>query len=319
MTPITTVPPYSSFEEASRAVLEQLHQLVGFELWMMTRTEGDHWVVLHTEDHGYNIGDGTVLKWSDSFCSRMIRGEGPCVAPNANAVVAYANAPIGQQVEIGAYVGIPIHRKNGELFGTLCAISPEQKPEYIENYLGIIQVYGRLLATVLEQELQAVEQARALTVALENAHTDVLTGIANRRAWDVRVEAEELRASRYGDAICVIIIDLNEMKAVNDSEGHCAGDDYLVHSASVLRNHLRATDFIARIGGDEFGVILSNTSRHQGEVVLGSLKEACSQHGVSASFGLAERDHSLTIDDAIRVADTRMYQDKDRQKLANAK
>lgn len=88
-------------------MLRLLHNRLGFDLWMVTRTEGDDWIVLHAEDHGYGIQDGTVFRWADSFCARMVEGEGPRIAPRSDAVPAYAAAPIGSQVRIGAYVGVP--------------------------------------------------------------------------------------------------------------------------------------------------------------------------------------------------------------------
>ena len=102
--------PYSGFEAAARAVLGFLHARFGFDLWMVTRTEGEDWIVLHVEDHGYGVRPGTVFRWSDSFCSRMVQGLGPRVAPDAAGVPAYAEAPIGRQVRIGAYIGLPLRR-----------------------------------------------------------------------------------------------------------------------------------------------------------------------------------------------------------------
>ena len=72
--------PYTDFESASRAVLAFLHDRLGFDLWMVTRTEGDDWIVLQSEDHGYGVKDGTVFRWADSFFSQMVLGRGPCIA-----------------------------------------------------------------------------------------------------------------------------------------------------------------------------------------------------------------------------------------------
>ena len=84
------LPPYAGFREASSAVLDRLRQQAPLGLWMVTRTWGDDWVILSTKGGGYDITDGTVLRWSDSFCSRMVRGEGPRIAPRTAEVPAYA-------------------------------------------------------------------------------------------------------------------------------------------------------------------------------------------------------------------------------------
>jgi len=96
---------FSDFETSGRAVLAFLHRRLGFDLWMVTRTEGDDWIVLQSEDHGYGVAPGTVFRWADSFCSEMVKGNGPRIAPRSDVVPAYAAAPIGRQVQIKAHVG----------------------------------------------------------------------------------------------------------------------------------------------------------------------------------------------------------------------
>ncbi len=146
--------PYADFSEASKAVLSFLHQRLGFNLWMVTRTEGEDWIVLDVEDHGYGVKKGNVFRWADSFCSRMVLGQGPCIAPNSQSIPAYANAPIGQQVPIAAYVGVPIHDADGGLFGTLCAIDPAPQKESLVDELPLIELLSRLLSSYLVAELK---------------------------------------------------------------------------------------------------------------------------------------------------------------------
>ena len=73
--------PFTDFETATRAALSLLHQRLGFDLWMMTRTDGNDWIVLQVEDHGYKVSEGSVFRWADSFCSQMVIGRGPRIAP----------------------------------------------------------------------------------------------------------------------------------------------------------------------------------------------------------------------------------------------
>jgi hypothetical protein len=75
---------------------------------MVTRTEGNDWIVPHARDSGYGVTPNTVFKWADSFCSHMVAGRGPRIAPVPAAVLVYAAAPIAQQVDIGAQVGVPL-------------------------------------------------------------------------------------------------------------------------------------------------------------------------------------------------------------------
>ena len=103
-----------------------------------------------------------------SFADRRIQpgqsgssaGLGPRIAPRSDSVPCYAEAPIGQQVEIGAYIGLPLKGKKGELFGTLCAIDPQPQPEHIVEELPQIEVLAKLLEAVLASEQRANEEAR---------------------------------------------------------------------------------------------------------------------------------------------------------------
>jgi len=191
-------PSVQNFETAARSVLSFLHRRLGFDLWMVTRTEGEDWVVLQAEDHGYNVTDGTVFRWADSFCSRMVVGLGPRIAPRSDDIPAYASAPIGRQVKIGAYVGVPLRGADGDLFGTLCAIDPHAQPESITQEQELIDMLANLLSGLLQTELAFASEARPVERAEAEALSDGLTGIFNRRGWTRLLAAEEHRCRRYG-------------------------------------------------------------------------------------------------------------------------
>jgi diguanylate cyclase len=118
----------TDFETAGRSVLAFLHERFGFGLWMVTRTEGEDCIVPQAEDHGCRVTPGTVFRWADSFCSEMVKGHGPRIAPDSDVVPADAAGPIGRQVAIGAYIGVPLLNADGSLFGTLRAIDPARQP-----------------------------------------------------------------------------------------------------------------------------------------------------------------------------------------------
>lgn len=107
---------------------------------MVTRTEGEDRIVLHSADQGYGVAPGTIFRWTDSFCCEMVRGNGPRIAPVADAVPAYATAPIRNQVPINAYIGVPLLQANGELFGTLCAINPTPVATAVAKEQGLIEL-----------------------------------------------------------------------------------------------------------------------------------------------------------------------------------
>ena len=301
---------FSDFEAAGRAVLAFLHRRIGFDLWMVTRTEGEDWIVLQTEDHGYGVEPGTVFRWADSFCSEMVKGNGPRIAPRSQLTPAYAAAPIGRQVKIEAYVGFPLVREDGNLFGTLCAIHPSSQPESIVEEQELVELLGAMLCTILQRELNATEEARRSERLAVEALTDALTHLYNRRGWDRLLAAEEDRCRRHGHPAAILVIDLDELKRVNDAHGHAAGDALIIRAGSALRQAARPHDVVARLGGDEFGILCVECNRAAGEALLERVRRSLTDAHVKASVGLAMRNPALGLQDAWENADRLMYQEK---------
>jgi diguanylate cyclase (GGDEF)-like protein len=162
---------------------------------------------------------------------------------------------------------------------------------------------------VLLSQLLRVMTARnqALTVALRaSAHTDPLTGLANRRELDLR-----LGRARDGDAL--ILCDLDFFKRYNDEHGHLAGDRLLRDFSFLLRAMLRDGDFAARFGGEEFALLLPDTDADQARAVLGRLREkwALLQPGVTFSAGVAPWTTDVAADVTLAAADQALYAAKE--------
>lgn len=313
---LETISPFSGFESAARGVLSFLHEKLGFRMWMVTRTEGEDWIMLQVEDHGYGVEEGSVFCWSDSFCSRMVRGEGPCFAPKVSQVPAYLEAPIAQQVAIGSYIGIPIVLSDGSLFGTLCAIDPEPQSEAISHQIPTIELLAKLLSTLLEKELQYNEQARYLERVEAQSMSDVLTELYNRRGWEKLLKAEENRCQRYGHSAGIIYIDLDDLKLINDTKGHSAGDKLLYHAAKMITAVVRKQDVTARIGGDEFVVLGVECNANEISTLAIRIETALSQAGIAASIGYAARHPSKGLIVACEEADEKMYRHKRQKKIS---
>lgn len=301
---------FGDFEAAGKAVLVFLQNRLGFNLWMVTRTEGDDWIILQSADRGYGVEPGTVFRWADSFCSEMVKGNGPRVAPNSELVAAYANAPIGQAIQINAYIGIPLMLDKDRLFGTLCAIHPSPQPESILEEQELLELLGAMLSTVLQTELKAsIEQRRAEQLEAESL-TDSLTQLYNRRGWDKLLAHEEERCRRYGHPAALVMIDLDDLKQINDRQGHAAGDSLITAAADALREAARASDIVARLGGDEFGILSVECNRQGALELQGRVRSLLAGAGVEASTGLAVREPVGGLAGAWQTADARMYADK---------
>jgi diguanylate cyclase (GGDEF)-like protein len=301
---------YSSFHEAATDVLKHLHDRLGFNLWMVTRAAGNDWIVLEAVDHGYGVKQGDVFKWAHSFCSRMVEGKGPRIAPCSADVPAYANAPIGRQVPIGAYVGVPLSCDDNQLFGTMCAIHPEPRPAWITDELRTVELYARLLSSLLQAELKTAEEARGAERARAEAMTDQLTGLYNRRGWQELIKAEESRCRRYGHPACLVSIDIDYLKIANDTQGHAAGDSLLCRAAHAIREPVRVSDLAARLGGDEFAVLAVECDEQNAQFLMHRLRQAFLAHNVHASLGLAICSPADTFEAVWNAADMAMYEEK---------
>ena len=156
--------------------------------------------------------------------------------------------------------------------------------------------------------------AKRLTEEANFAATDMLTELLNRGSFIARLDAELARSSRYGRAFTLAYIDLDHFKAVNDLEGHDAGDELLGMVADALRSSTRQTDVLGRLGGDEFAALLPETTVGPAGSVMeklqGSLAEAMEKRGWPVTFNIGVVTFEVSVEtsrDALRIADEAMY------------
>ena len=173
-----------------------------------------------------------------------------------------------------------------------------------------IELFGRLLSDVLEQELRAETAVRRAERAEAEAYGDELTGLYNRRGWDRLLAIEEARCRRYGHPACVLSVDADGLKRVNDAFGHAAGDDLLRRLATALREATRSQDVVARVGGDEFAVLAVECRLEAAEALAARIEERLLVAGVSASVGVGARDPARGLVQTWQAADDRMYERK---------
>jgi len=148
--------------------------------------------------------------------------------------------------------------------------------------------------------------------------TDALTGLANRRHLHAHVMAELSRSARYGTPSALLLIDLDDLKALNDCHGHAAGDRALVAVAEAIRRSCRETDLSARYGGDEFVVLAGSTTASEalvlGERVRARLRETAPglYAPVTVSIGVADlaRAGSPRVESLYAAADQALYEAK---------
>ncbi len=177
------------------------------------------------------------------------------------------------------------------------------------------------LSQRLEQEVkERTEQLREKNQALKKlATTDSLTGLVNRRALFTQAEKLQAQAKRHGQALAVVMLDLDHFKQVNDRYGHAMGDEVLVALAEELRRQFRDTDICARTGGEEFTLILDGSSAADAAKKVEQLSAAFKgqpftsdneQFSVSLSAGVIAWDPQQSLDKALDAADKLLYQAK---------
>ena len=150
------------------------------------------------------------------------------------------------------------------------------------------------------------------------SNTDPLTGLYNRRHFGIRLREETKRAHRYGHAAAVLCVDVDRLKAINDDFGHQAGDGALVAVSRAILGNLRNIDVVARIGGDEFAVLLPETSAAQASALSQRvLAEVAWQgdllaSGLTVSIGVAQLSAATDREpsDPLVAADAALYQAK---------
>jgi diguanylate cyclase (GGDEF)-like protein len=163
-------------------------------------------------------------------------------------------------------------------------------------------------------------KARGRIASLERlADEDSLTPVANRRAFVRQLTRMIAFTHRYGVPASVVYFDINNMKQINDEHGHPAGDAALRHIATVLRENIRSSDIVGRLGGDEFGVILAQTDEEQAHGKAAALAAAIAATpvrwedliiAVSTAYGVHAFSGSDDPQHAIEAADRAMYQQK---------
>jgi diguanylate cyclase (GGDEF)-like protein len=151
-------------------------------------------------------------------------------------------------------------------------------------------------------------------LARREADLDVLTGLLNRRGWDRYLQVEEERYRKFGDLACVVVIDLDRLKIVNDTRGHEAGDRYIQRAAQVLAEVVREGDVLARLGGDEFGIVAVGATTEQADDMVLRADRALRLSGVAGSIGFAPYSVVSGFPGAWAAADRAMYEQKRRRR-----
>lgn len=205
-------------------------------------------------------------------------------------------------------VGAPV-RVGGQLWGALLAATTEREPVSASAEARLVRFADLVALAIANAETQARLIAQA-------AH-DPLTGLANHRTFFERLDVEVRRARRHGHRLSMVMFDIDHFKRVNDRHGHLAGDGVLVECAARLAASARAEDTLARIGGEEFALLLPESDARAawlaGERARRAIADApFPQVGrLTVSAGVAELRQDMSVMELFRRADAALYWAKD--------
>jgi diguanylate cyclase (GGDEF)-like protein len=207
------------------------------------------------------------------------------------------------------WLAVPLYDRAGEAIGVIWADEPEDRLLPSADRLQALRVFANQATTALLAARQ-FEQMRFL------ADHDPLTDLLNRRSFVRELDSEVARARRYDHPIALLVLDFDDLKALNDTHGHAAGDEALQHGAVTLRRVLRGGDHAFRIGGDEFAVILPEATAADARAVAKRIAEelrsvpSADEWKLSMSFGIAVHEAEDEPAALLRNADDAMYEMK---------
>ncbi len=278
-----TVADAQTLEQLVRPLLGLLEEMTGLDSTYLTRIDdalGEQHVVFSRNSRRLRIPEGISVPWVDTLCKRAL-DEGRLYTDDVAA--CWGDSEAARALGIATYASAPVRTSDGELYGTLCAASDQRRP-LADGGDRVMQLFAQLIAQQVERE-RAMDRLRRDNDALSaSAFGDAVTGLPNRRALMEELARRLARLDREHGVLLVAFIDLDGFKAINDRHGHDAGDRFLRAIGTALRDALRADDFAARIGGDEF-VVLANALPSDGEAALDALRTRL-QHAATTRFDL---------------------------------
>jgi diguanylate cyclase (GGDEF)-like protein len=299
-----------SVEETARHIAERAADPLSCEVGaVLVRSNGRLVVEVVTRDWPARTDRAPIRRTLVRLFGRVERGS--LLEPELESE---ADDALGRDAGLVARFAVPIGHPRP--FGVLVVAHAATRPR---GFTNLCQRIGHALADAAAPLLQQAIYREALTLERDRyareARTDHLTGLDNRAAWDDILAYEEARRSRYAEEVSIVSADLDGLKTLNDREGHAEGDRLIRAAADLLRNTARAVDRVARVGGDEFVVLLPETdeagaARFVARLQAGAAKRLPRSGGLRLSVGVATCRAGERLAETQRRADAAMYAEK---------
>ncbi len=274
---------------------------------------------------GGNINEYEIEQIHDKFLSDVESGRS-----KQDAVSQNLDEELGNIVKL---VQLHLESSNnfsGSLDNVVSKLSSNIGPSQLKKTLEHLIVENAKmrnetanLTSSLKKSKSEIQKVRVnLKKSQEREMRDPLTNMANRRWFDLCLEREVGRAHKKKTPLCLVMIDIDHFKKLNDTFGHPVGDQVLKYFASVFSMNLKGQDISARYGGEEFSVILPGTTEEDAEILMNKIRTQIAGTNlvvtrgkkpigqISASFGIALIQENDTPEDLIRNADSNLYRAK---------
>lgn len=245
----------TDLDQLVQLFLEMLEEVTGLESTYLTRIDRanglQHILFSHnTKAKQFEIPEGLTVNWDDTLCKRALEERRSF---SDDVPDRWGDSRAAMDLGIVTYLSEPVRTGDGELFGTLCGASGS-RVSVSGQAQRLFTMLGKLIAYQLERE-RLLERLKGENLTYsQQALSDPLTGIPNRRALIQELTRALAGTRRTGKALHLAFIDLDGFKAINDQHGHDAGDRFLIQIARSIAEGVRDSDFVARYGGDEFVV-----------------------------------------------------------------
>jgi diguanylate cyclase (GGDEF)-like protein len=307
---ILDTPPDADFD----FLTEMAAALCGTPFSFITLVDADRvWVKAAVGRHA-----GTQRPRDDDFCAWTILETDALQVRDLLLDVRTASLPpVCAPEGYRSYCGVNLQTSEGLRIGTLCVLDTRPHELTIDQ-MRLLQRLARQVMALIELRAKQRELHAAIGELERLSREDVLTGLLNRRALFEALDAEVSRALRYGGDVAVVLLDVDHFKSINDRYGHPSGDAVLRRLGRLIGDSIRCVDSAGRYGGEEFMLLLPQTSLGGAQVVaellrgrIADLSFDGSPPAVTASFGVATLGHGRSDAKAlVAAADRALYQAK---------